>query len=329
MKTRQIPLPGPVVVKSNALARAAWAVHSVYEPRLVALVASQVRADDVDFCDYVISVPELTCGATDGRTRQLVSDVVDGIMSRVITLPRENGWMKCSIFSYCEYDGKKGTIKASFDPRLKPHYLQLKEKFTKYNLMEFLLLPSTYSQRLFEVLKSWDGMQDVTIPIDELHTMLGVADSLKRNFKDFRRRVLEKAHKDITEKTRLSFEWEPIKNGRAVESVRFIFSRVLAEQVVAEKQQKKSTRNNRLFRESLECYEEYEKFEVSCPQDRGKEMCELCLRLHHRPVPKKTPPVAPEPVLPDLGVGEVLSPREEALRRKRDASRLAKKKRKK
>ena len=36
MATRQLMLPGDIVKKSNELARAAWAVESVLEPRIVA-----------------------------------------------------------------------------------------------------------------------------------------------------------------------------------------------------------------------------------------------------------------------------------------------------
>ena len=57
MAQRQLVIPGPVVKKSNALARAAWSVKSVYEPRLVALVASRVRIEDQDFQDYSGPLP--------------------------------------------------------------------------------------------------------------------------------------------------------------------------------------------------------------------------------------------------------------------------------
>ena len=85
-------------------------------------------------------------------------------------------------------------------------------------------LLSIYSQRLFEILKSWSDKPEVELTVLYLKTILEVPKSMK-NFAEFRRRVLEKAHNDITKYTSLRFEWEPIKKGRSVESVRFIFAK--------------------------------------------------------------------------------------------------------
>lgn len=272
MAQRQLVIPGPVVKKSNALARASWSVKSVYEPRLVALVASRVRADDQDFQDYEIPLSELLGAASDGRTRQLVADVVEGLLGRVLTLPRPNGWAKCNVFSWCEYDSKAGCIRARFDPGLKEHYLGLQSHFTQYSLMEFLLLPSTYSQRLFEVLKSWASLPEAVIDLADLFEMLDVPSSLRANFKDFRRRVLEKAHKDITTQTGLRYQWEPIKKGRAVAAIRFTFGARSA-QTSEKKNQAQRSRDNELLKKAVACFQS-----GSC-SPRSNKQCEICNRL--------------------------------------------------
>ncbi len=273
MAQRQLLIPGPVVKKSNALARASWPVKSVYEPRLVALVASRVRADDLDFQDYEIPLSELLGGATDGRTRQLVADVVENLLGRVLTLPRPNGWAKCNVFSWCEYDAASGLIRARFDPGLKEHYLSLKSHFTQYSLMEFLLLPSTYSQRLFEVLKSWNDKPEARIDLVDLFQMLDVPKSMQR-YPDFRRKVLEKAHKDITAKTSLRYEWEPVKQGRAVAAIRFTFGGRVSK-VSTSKKQASSLQNNALVQKALECFKASS---GSCSPNSGRK-CQICLRL--------------------------------------------------
>lgn len=272
MAQRQLVIPGPVVKKSNALARASWSVKSVYEPRLVALVASRVRADDQDFQDYEIPLSELLGGAVDGRTRQLVADVVEGLLGRVLTLPRPNGWAKCNVFSWCEYDSKAGCIRARFDPGLKEHYINLQSHFTQYSLMEFLMLPSTYSQRLFEVLKSWNSLPEAVINLADLFEMLDVPASLRANFKDFRRRVLEKAHKDITTQTGLRYQWEPIKQGRAVAAIRFTFGARSA-QASDKKNQAQRSKDNALLKKAVACFQS-----GSC-SPRSNKQCELCKRL--------------------------------------------------
>jgi plasmid replication initiation protein len=278
MAERHLTSLNPVVKISNALARASRAVKSVYEPRLVALVASRVRQDDCEFQEYEISLSDLLGSASDGRTHKLVANVADSLMGRVLTLPRANGWAKYGVFSKCEYDGQAGVIRARFDPDLRPHFLSLNEYFTEYSLTEFLLLPSIYSQRLFEVLKSWDDKPQVDISLVDLFSMLDVPASHRSDFAAFRRRVLEKAKKDITEKTALRFDWEAIKKGRAVASVRFTFGRraVGVESKKAEEQkQKTSESNNSLMKKAVKCFREKGE---NCQPQKSK-MCDLCLRL--------------------------------------------------
>ena len=273
MAQRQLVIPGPVVKKSNALARAAWSVKSVYEPRLVALVASRVRVDDQDFQDYEIPLSELLGGAVDGRTRQLVAEVIEGLLGRILTLPRPNGWAKCNVFSWCEYDSKAGCIRARFDPGLKEHYLNLQSHFTQYSLMEFLLLPSTYSQRLFEVLKSWSSLPEAVIDLSDLFQMLDAPASLQR-YPDFRRYVLEKAHRDITTRTGLRYEWEPIKKGRAVAAIRFTFGARSA-QASEKKNQAKRSKDNELLKKAVACF----KAKGPSCSPKSSKLCDICKRL--------------------------------------------------
>ena len=225
MANRQLTLPGEIVKKSNALARGKWAPKSVYEPRLVALVASRVRKTDDDFSTYEIPLAEILGSATDGRTYRLISEVVDNLMGRVVTIEDDKGWTKYALFSKCRYDADSGCIKARFDPDLKPHYLGLQKQFTKYSLMEFMMLPSTYSQRLFEILRSWDDKPEATIQLSDLHEMLDTTDSLRTKYTNFKARVLASAHKDINRHTGLLYEWEPIKKGRKITAIRFVFSK--------------------------------------------------------------------------------------------------------
>ena len=223
MATGQFPLPSPLVKISNALARSRWLAESVWEPRLVAVVASKVRVDDADFQVYEIPVTEVLRDHG-GKDYKELETVANNIMSRVITIHTDDGWKKRQVFCQCDFIRSKGLLLIGFHKDLKPHYLNLQKHFTQYNLMEFLLLPSVYSQRLFEILKSWDKIPEVIISINELHEMLSCPEYCRKNFKEFRRVVLEKAHKDITKHTTLHYDWEPIKKGRSVDSIRFVFS---------------------------------------------------------------------------------------------------------
>ena len=281
MAERQLTLPGEIVKKSNALARARWSAQSVLEPRLVALLASKINAEDEDFKVYEIHVSELLEKAHSGRDYIEVEQAVEKTMSRVITIHDPKGWTKYNVFSRCRFRRKEGILELGFHPDLIPHYLQLKKNFAQYSLFEYLRLPSIYSQRIFEILTSWSDQPEITINLSELFEMLDVPESHRNEFAAFRRRVLEKAHKDISERTALRFEWEPIKRGKAVAAIRFIFSRSLATKIAKEKaeaeQEKQSRKNNELFRAAHECLS---KLGGTCTKSRPRTpKCQVCIRL--------------------------------------------------
>lgn len=210
----------PLVTKSNALARAQWHPESILEPRLVAIIASKVSREDKEFKAYQIHVSELFgshYGAADIRE---LRKVVDNLMGRVITIFDDNGWSKYNLFAKCKYSERNKTLEVCFHSDLLPHYLQLK-RFVQYRLADFMKLPCTASQRMYEFLKSWSSQPYVTVTVTELRQMIGAKDYLK-SFSQFRIRVLEKAKRDL-EVLDFHFEWDLIKNGRKVEKIRFRF----------------------------------------------------------------------------------------------------------
>lgn len=279
MATKQLMLPGEIVKKSNALARARWSVESVWEPRLVALLASRVQPDDTDFHVYEIPVAEIMRGSTGGKDYREIEAVVDRVMSRVLTIRDNDGWTKYNVFSRCRYRKKDSILELGFHPDLKPHYLNLQKHFARYNLIEFLTLSSTYSQRMFEFLKSWDDQPEKEVGLEELFDLLDAPQSFKKDFRNFRIRVLEKSYKDIHEKTSLRYEWEPIKQGRSVVAIRFIFSG--KRQMVTQKknselaQQKQSQMNNKVFVAAVNCFKS-----GKCNYNSKSKTCILCKTLH-------------------------------------------------
>ena len=273
MAQRLLVLPGEIVKKSNALLRARWSPASIWEPRLVALLSSKVRADDRDFQVYEIHVSELLGDKYGGSDSKTVEAAVDSAMSRVLTLRDEKGWTKYHVFSRCRYRASDGILELGFHPDLRSHYLGLKEKFGQYNLTEFMLLPSVYSQRIFELLKSWHDKPEFTISLPDLFLTLDVPVTLQR-YPDFRRFVLDRALKDITTKTGLRYSWEPLKKGRSVSAIRFTFG-ARVRQSISSKQQSSSSQNNALMKKALSCYQIHGN---SC-SPKSSRQCDLCLRL--------------------------------------------------
>lgn len=274
MAEQHLTLPGTIVKKSNTLARARWPVGSVLEPRLVALVASRVHVADEDLHSYIIPAHEVLGRDYGGDHQQRLAEVVDNLMGRVLTLEDAKGWTKYTLFSRCRYHREGGVLEVQIHPDLKPHFLGLKERFAYYQLMEYLILPSTYSQRLFEILKSWDDQPETTIEIEELRQMMGVPEGVLPRYQDFRRKCLEKAHEHIHKHTSLKFDWEPVKRGRSIAAVRFIFSKKRAATTKANIT-KREAEVNRLKVLALACASS----KKPCKYDRSCAKCIVCKEM--------------------------------------------------
>lgn len=271
-----------IVKKSNALIRAQWTVKSVLEPRIVAVLASKVHVNDEDFKIYEVPISEILGQRYGGENVKELVTVVDNIMGRVMTICESPTRIhKYNVFSRCTIDTKKGVLELRFDSDLKPHYLQLKANFTQYSLAEFMSLPSTYSQRIYEFLKSWSDKLEVVAELDDLHDMLDSPKSMRANFKEFRLRVLEKAHKDIVERegSSLWYDWEPLKQGRGkkVTAVRFVFSETKAQELV-KNQPPPDERfiHQQLQRQSNTCFERLRKRGHSCTPNLKSDKCRFC-----------------------------------------------------
>ena len=83
-------------------------------------------------------------------------------------------------------------------------------------------MKSAFSVRIYELMKSYAFQKSKTFEVDELKRLLMVEDVKSYDrFPDFRRKVLEKAQKEINELTDLNIYYEPITKGRKVVKVKF------------------------------------------------------------------------------------------------------------
>jgi plasmid replication initiation protein len=279
---------GNIVRQSNDFARNRLNIHDLMAVRILACLASTVRDDDANFRE--LSVPAKTIlEYTGGNNYKTLKMACNKLLSCILEkrLNDRGGFQKYTLFSTLGY--KDGEIFAKFHPDLRPFFLGLKSHFTQYDLKEFLKLPSIYSQKLFEYLKSWDDCVERVEDIETICVTLGVPESCHCNFKDFRRRVLDKAHQDISKLTSLRYEWEAIKKGTGktspVTGIRFIFSpdRQASSQLAKQEARNKEIRaeRNKLFLESAKCFTD--KPECATPAKTGK--CAVCYKVRALELP--------------------------------------------
>ena len=112
-----------------------------------------------------------------------------------------------------------GKITVRLDDDIQRYVIGLFDNFTQYELLSTLPMKSSYSFRIYELLKSYAWTKHHTFDIDDLKSKLAAINYV--NFKDFRKYVLEIATKEINLYTDIEVNWEPITKGRKVIQVSF------------------------------------------------------------------------------------------------------------
>lgn len=223
---------GYLVVKSNDLIQRNRFELSLPEQKTVAYICSMIQpiqTEESGFqLEYEFKIREYCkiCGIDydNGKNYQDVKATLKKLRDKSmwLTLPDGSettvGWL-----AKATTNKKSGIAHIKLDEDMVPYLFDLKQKFTQYQLYNVLGMKSAFSVRIYELMKSYSFRHTITFEIDELKKLLMVEDVKSYNrFPDFRRKVLEKAQLEINELTDINIEFEPIKTGRKVTSIKFI-----------------------------------------------------------------------------------------------------------
>jgi len=221
-----------MIVKHNKIIESKYDM-TVTEAKIIAKLTSMIEKDDEDFKEHVFKsrdlLEELGLGE---KNYTALEDSVDRLLSRIIEIKLNTydkkgnrDVLKTTFLSSCIYKHSTSEIILSYDPKLKPYFLQLKKNFTKYYLVNILELKSFYSIRIYELLKQYEKIRERTIDLEELKKMLGAENKSYNRYNNFKRKVLLQAKDEINEKTDLEVDFEELKTGRKVTSIRFIIKK--------------------------------------------------------------------------------------------------------
>lgn len=215
-----------IVTKSNQLIESSCKL-TLQQQKIICAVASKVRITDTEFTEYTFHMKELAellelnQKGYYAEVRKVIRSLQKQVFTIVDTTDGEIKSKDLNWFYRAEYNETKNTVSLKFAEDLKPFLLQLKENFTSYQLMNVIKLNSSYTLRLYEILKSKAYKKEFIISLEELYRM--VLNQYKR-YTDFKKNVLERCKKEVKEKTDIEFKYEEIKTGRKVTSIKFIIS---------------------------------------------------------------------------------------------------------
>ena len=222
------PVDQHLVVKSNSLIQASYKL-SLNEQRLILLAVSGLNSKRVANRPGFNQVDGIKITAAEfGEAWNLSSkdaytalkDATNELYERSIVEIKGKRTTKDRWVCRVAYHDGEGWAELSFSPHITPHLTSLGKNFTEYRLGQVANLRSTYAVRLFEWCIQFVDNGWLVISLDDLVQRLGVAYT---RYVDIRRYVIEPAVKELQAKSNLDIQWVPVKDGRAVKSIRFTF----------------------------------------------------------------------------------------------------------
>ncbi|MEM9990771.1 MAG: replication initiation protein [Bacteroidota bacterium] len=232
-----------LVRKSNELVEARYR-FDIWETRIFTKMLTMVRPEDKDFKTYRIYLRDIVQEFCIENNKDAYARLRAGafkLMSKIVRVVRQTdeGLMEFNapivvgvrnLVKQKDEDSK--FLEVSFHPEMKPFLLSLRSHFTTYDVRNILKLPSSYSIRIYELLKQYQKIGHRRVSLQELKEIIGVVEEVdingKKKFKDkyplygnFKQRVLLKAQRDLEKYTDIVFRFEQIKRGRAVHELIF------------------------------------------------------------------------------------------------------------
>lgn len=193
---------------------------------MVGALISQLDRDDEEFGYQKLHIKDLLeeSGINDQALYHRAEKICGSLLEKKLEIKREEDGKRVydgiSLMTRCRYKEGDGYIEAKFNEEMKPFLLQLKRRFTMYKAGHFLPLRSTYSMRIYELLKMREGISILRISVDELRDILGVEDSYS-SFSQLKYHVINKAQEEIGEKTDIYFTYDVEREGRSAKRVKF------------------------------------------------------------------------------------------------------------
>ena len=213
-----------LVTKSNYFIMNSSYDLSLEEQKIILTLASMVQPTDQEFKPYIFKIAEFMelVGVEDKSKYTEIPKITKELMKKVFEIHEGNKIIQTAWLSGAVYEKGTGYVELAFSPYLKPYMLQLKEKFTQYQLANILSMKSKYSPRIYEILKCNEFKKQgyIEIELEELRKLLR-ADTIYPLYADFKRFILLQTQKELKKMSDINFEIEEIKTGRKVTSLKF------------------------------------------------------------------------------------------------------------
>ena len=239
-----------IVKKHNVLNTASYS-FTLAEQRLIWLTIIQSKQGEAVTADKPVEIHASAYaehfGVTPQTARQALKDAANQLFDRRFTYrdTTENGHERVNLsrwVSKVAYVDDHATVEIHFSPDVIGFIKNLQENFCWFEIEQVAKVDSVYAGRLYELLTQWRSMlKTPKIELEELRRQLGVEEGRYPAMRDFKKRVLDLAVSEVSEKTDIIVSYEQFKRGRSITHISFSFKfRKPAVEIKAPKKPKKT-----------------------------------------------------------------------------------------
>ena len=222
-----------IVTKSNDLIKACFD-FTLNEYRILLYAVSCINPKSREFERKIkINVKEfakLFNISVDGLYTDLKHSITAKFFKRSIIFDSSGGKKElCHWLNKLIYHDGQAYLELEFSQDVVPYLSELKRNFTSFYIENIDSMKSIYSVRIYEYCimelnKSRSNYCEIVLNLSVLKQRLCI-ESKYKDFRDFRRRVLEKSKVEINNYSDIEIDYRKVKRGRCVHSIKWIASR--------------------------------------------------------------------------------------------------------
>ena len=211
-----------IVTQNFALINAKFKLSALELKFILNAISCLDSVRDTELEEYSITVKELESELGIGKEQHSRLKVfAKKLMSKPLLIEHKNGDFEVyNWLSRVRYISDEARFMVRFEEGLKPYLLELKGRFTPYNLKNILPLSSTYSIRIYQLLKEYESLKKRTFILEELQDILQAPKSYKL-YSKFKQAILEVSEKELKEHCDIYFTFSEKKRGRKVSEIVF------------------------------------------------------------------------------------------------------------
>lgn len=209
-----------IVVKSNDLIQKTRFTLNTEQQKLILYLISKIKPTDTEFQSYeftVVDYLKIIGNSKGGETYKTIKESLKVLADKSMWIYNEqNEHVLVRWLQNLKINEQTGIITIRLDEELKPYLLQIKDKYTQYELIYTFSLKSKYSIRAYEYFNSKHYNKSIpytfTISLNEFKQRVGAENYTV--YRDLKRRVINPIVEELNAYTDKNIKIEPIITGR-------------------------------------------------------------------------------------------------------------------